>query len=119
LNYHQTVLQLSPTLFAQLLQIVQPCVQQINAVNQQAAAIIQAAKSTYKGAARGSPNAMVPPPPQALADLEAQRKSVILTAADSIATAFGPAQFAYFETVVRRYIGSNYQVSAATAAAAP
>ncbi len=95
-----------------MIQIALPCVQQVQAIDQQAAAIINAVKSQYKNVPKGATASLVPPPPPQLATLEAQRTSVVLAAADSIASAFGPAQFAYFESVVRRYIGSNLVASA-------
>ena len=110
-NYHEKVLELSAAQATQLIQIAMPCVQRIQAIDSQASAIIQAVKTQHKNAPRNSPNAVVPPPPQELAALEAQRATVILAAADSIAAAFGPAQFAYFENLVRRYVGSSFKAS--------
>lgn len=111
-NYHQNALQLSPLQAAQLINVAVPCVQQIEAVDQQAAAIIDAVKKRYKGLPKG-PNSMVPPPPPQLATLEAQRTALILAAADTLASEYGPAQFAYFENTVRLFVGSSSKITAA------
>jgi hypothetical protein len=97
-----------------LIPIARSCTQQIQAIDDQAAAIIQAVKKQHKNAARNSPNATVPPPPPELADLEARRTAVVLAAADKVATAFGSAQFSYFESLVRLYVGSGFKGSAPT-----
>jgi hypothetical protein len=55
----------------------------------------------------------VPPPPAALTDLQQQRDATVNAATDSLAGAFGPAQFAVFDARVRQYIGSHF--TAATA----
>ncbi len=112
-NYHQQLLQLTPDKFSQVKEIILPCVQQMQAVDVQARTLIDAVKSQHRGAAKGSPNAMVPPPPPELADLEAKRTALILAAADAIAAALGPSQFAYFESLARRHLGSSFQVSTA------
>jgi hypothetical protein len=109
-NYHQNALQLSPLQATQLINVAVPCVQQMKAIDQQAAAIIDAVKKQYKGMPKG-PNSMVPPPPPQLSVLEAQRTALILAAADALASEYGPAQFAYFENTVRLYVGSNSKVS--------
>ena len=116
-NYHQNTLELSTAMTAQLIQIVRPCVTQVRAIDAQANAVIRATKAQHKGAPPGSPNATTPPPPPELALLEAKRSAVILAAADSIAAAFGPAQFAYFETLVRRHVGSSFKSFAGSSAA--
>ena len=111
-DYHQTLFQLSPANAARLKQVALPCAQQIQALDQQAETILKAVKSKYKGVPRGSPDAMVPPPPQELMDLEAQRTAVVLAAANSLTTAFGPGQFVYFESLVRRHVGAGFKASA-------
>ncbi|HEY6340899.1 MAG TPA: hypothetical protein VIY49_05365 [Bryobacteraceae bacterium] len=111
-NYHQNALQLSPAQAQQLIGVAVPCAQQIKAIDQQAEAIINAVKKQYKGIPRG-PNAMVPPPSPQLAALEAQRTALVLAAADTLATEYGSAQFAYFENIVRLFIGSNSKVTTA------
>ena len=112
-GYHRTKLELTPTQDSQLKQIASACVQQLMVLDNKAAAIIDGAKKLHQGAARDSADARVPPPPPELAALEEQRTALVLSAADSLATAFGPAQFAYFETLVRRHVGSSFKVVAA------
>lgn len=111
-DYHQNALQLSPQA-TQLINVAVPCVQQMKAIDQQAAAIIDAVKKQYKGQPKG-PNSMVPLPPPQLSALEAQRTALILAAADTLASEYGPAQFAYFENTVRLYVGSNSKISSPT-----
>ncbi len=111
-NYRQNALQLSSLQATQLINIAVPCVQQMKVIDQQAASIIDAVKKQYKGMPKG-PNSMVPPPPAQLSVLEAQRTALILAAADTLASEYGPAQFAYFENTVRLYVGSNSKVSTA------
>lgn len=106
-NYHRDLFQLSPPHFAKVKSIALDCVQQLQVIDGQAKAIIEAAKSKHMGAPRDSPNAMVPPPPPELAILEERRKSLVLAAADSIAPEIGKGQMAYFETTARRYISSG------------
>ncbi len=108
-NYHQKVLELTPLQAAQLINVALPCARQIQLIDQQAAAIIDGVKKQYKNMPRGAASSLVPPPPPQLSALEAQRTSVILAAADLIAAAFGPAQFAYFESLVRLHVGSNFK----------
>lgn len=110
-DYHQSLLQLSPAQFAQVKSIALSCVRQIQALDQQAKEIIDGTKGQFKNAPRNSPMAMVPPPPPELAALEAQRSMTVLTAADSIAAALGPAQFSYFENLTRRHVGSGLRAS--------
>jgi len=110
-NYHQKVFELSPALAAQLIPLARSCAQQIRALDAQAAAIVQAVKNQHKNVPRNSPNAMVPPAPPELANLETKRTAIILAAADQVATAFGPAQFAYFETLARQHVGSGFNAS--------
>ena len=103
-RYHQTLFHLDDLQAAQLIEIVIPCAQQVKALDDQASTIIQHAKANY-GKLHGVP---VPPPPAALADLEARRTAVVLAAADSIAAAFGPAEFASFELLVQKHFGSRH-----------
>ena len=110
LNYHRSQFQLSSTQADQLVQIALPCAQQIKALDDQARAIIGPVKKQYGL----SPHVAVPPPPPALADLEAQRTAVVLAAADSIAAAFGPTQFAPFELLVQKHFGSKRTTSMAS-----
>jgi hypothetical protein len=112
-NYHRQVLQLSSEQAAQLIQIALSCVPQIQAIDDQASAIIAAVKNQYGR----SPGVAVPPPPPALQQLEAQRTAVVLSAADSVAAAFGPTEFASFESLVRQHVGSGFQAKAGAGSA--
>jgi hypothetical protein len=89
-----------------------PCAAEIQKFDGQAFALIAAVKEKYRGASRG-PASLVPPPPAALTDLQQQRDATVNAATDSLAGAFGPAQFAVFDARVRQYIGSHF--TAATA----
>jgi hypothetical protein len=104
-NYHQNLFQLSSQQAGQLVQIAQNCVQQVQGVDAQAAAIIQAARSKYAKSA-------VPPPPAQLAQLQAQRSAIVLAAVNSVAAMLGPAQFTTFNGQVQSHIGSGLQGSA-------
>jgi hypothetical protein len=106
-DFFRSRLQLTTAQDAGLKQIGLACAAQIAILDGQADAIISATRSQYKNAPRGSPNAMLPPLPQALVDLEAQRTALVLAAADSLAQTYGPSQFAYFESLVRRHVGSG------------
>ncbi|HEX5431326.1 MAG TPA: hypothetical protein VFW83_05135 [Bryobacteraceae bacterium] len=102
-NYHASKLQLGAAESARLIEVSRLCVQQIQVIDQKAAAIIQEVKSQY----RLSPGVPVPPPPADLAELQSQRTAVLLAAADSLAAAFGPDRFASFEGLVRQHVGSG------------
>ena len=107
LNYHQNQFQLNAAQAAQLIQVALPCAQDVKALDAQARAIVQAVKKQY----RLSPNKAVPPLPPALAQLEAQRTAVVLAAADSLAAAFGPTEFAAFELLAQQHVGSSIRPS--------
>lgn len=107
-NYHRQVLELSPQHFAKVRTVALDCVARVREVDNQARQIIEAVKSKHKNIPRGAPNALVPPPPSQLLILEEQRKSIVLAAADSLKAEIGPAQFAYFENMARRHVGSGY-----------
>jgi hypothetical protein len=84
-TYHQKQFQLDASQAAELIQIALPCAQQIQSLDNHARLIVQQVKKQY-GKSQG---AAVPPPPAALAELEALRTSIVLAAANSIASAFG------------------------------
>ncbi len=107
LNYHQNQLQLNAAQAAQLVQVAVPCAREIKGLDAQARAIVQAVKRQY----RLSPKKAVPPLPPALAQLEAQRTAVVLAAADSLAAAFGPTEFAAFELLAQQHVGSSIRPS--------
>jgi non-ribosomal peptide synthetase component F len=107
LNYLTQALQLTSTQADQLNSIALPCAQQIQVIDRQAAAIIQAARGKY-GLSEG---VAVPPVPAELVQLEAQRTALILAAVSTITDAFGPSQFATFDSMVQQHIGSGYKVS--------
>jgi hypothetical protein len=110
-HYHESVLQLSAAQFAQVKNVALGCVQQIQAIDLRAKEIIDTTKNQFKNVPKTSPKAIVPPPPQELAELEVQRSAIVLAAADTIATALGPAQFSYFENLTRRHVGSGLKAS--------
>jgi hypothetical protein len=108
-TYHQNQFHLDASQAAELIQIALSCAQQIQALDDQARLIVQQVKKQYGM----SPNVAVPPPPPALAELEALRTSIVLAAADSIASAFGPVEFASFEPLVQKHFGSRHSAPAA------
>ena len=99
-DHHRALLQLGPVQNAQLIVIAVACANGITALDRRAAIIIESSKASY-AQTRG-----VPPPPAELADLQAKRTEVILSAAKSLEEAFGPIQFAQFEARVRQYYNS-------------
>jgi hypothetical protein len=107
-NHLRNYLQLSDSLNSQLNAVALSCDLQVEDLDKRAGAIIQTAKQQYRMVPHGRV-VRVPPPPQALKDLQAQRKQTILAAADQLAGQYGPAQFAVFESLVRRYVGTHYR----------
>ncbi|MDQ2711076.1 MAG: hypothetical protein M3Y72_17335 [Acidobacteriota bacterium] len=108
-EYHRGMLELNETQDTELKRVFIECAQQIHSVDAQAANIIDAVKSRYRHAPRNAASGLVPPPPQELHDLEAKRTTLVLSAADSLASNFGPAQSALFQARVRQYVGSHYR----------
>jgi hypothetical protein len=103
-NHHRNFLELSEPLNSQLRQVALNCVRDVDGFDRRAGAIIKSIKERYRGK-----RALVPPLPQELRDLQEARKQRIIAAADQLAGVFGQAQFAYFESLVRRYVGAQYR----------
>ena len=106
-HYHGQIFDLSPALEDQLKTIALPSAAKIQDFDRRAFALIKATKDKYRGAARNS-TSLVPPPPAALMVLQQERNSSLNADVNSLAAAFGPAQFAVFEGRVRQYVGSHF-----------
>lgn len=72
------------------------CSKQLREVDAEAANLINSVKSRYRNAPRNSPDSVFPPPPQELSELEVKRTQLVISAADALASSFGPAEFALF-----------------------
>ena len=102
-DHHRTLLQLGPAQQAQLTVIAVACAKDIALLDRRAAIIIESSKAS------SATTRVVLPPQAELADLQAKRTAVVLSAAKSLEEAFGPTQFAQFEARVRLYVASHYQ----------
>lgn len=103
-GYHARTFQLDSTRAASLGTAALKCIARVSVVDKEAAMLIQAAKTKYKRASRGT---IVPRPPLALMTLQKQKQTIIEATIDELENAFGEAHFTFFDRQVRSYIASR------------
>lgn len=82
--------------------------QDIQPIDAQAAQIIDNLRSQFPYNEIGE-GQQVPPPPQALADLQSQRNSIVLGKRDKLAQALGSARFTDLDSYVKQDFAANFQ----------
>jgi hypothetical protein len=103
-GFHARTFQLDSKHAASLNATALKCINLINTLDSEAAAIVKTAKLKYRNAPRGT---VVPRLPAALTALQKQKQIVIASAVDELDSAFGQARFALFDRQVRQYVASN------------
>jgi hypothetical protein len=106
-NYHRNLLQLDELFDSQLRQVALSYQRDVEQLDLRAGAIIGKVKGQYRDRRK---QILVPPPPKELYDLQNQRIQIINASVDKLATSFGPARYAYLESLVRRHVGSCFRL---------
>lgn len=109
-RFHKDRLDLTSERSDQLTQLARRYTQAVRVVDRKAHEIIQAAKLKYRPSANAAP-LKVPPPPAELQVLRNERNQITESHIKQIEEAFGPSDFRYFDTLVRRHVEAGYKSS--------
>lgn len=107
--HHKDLYHLPDDLHAVLVIVARQCAAEVDDLDQRASAVIRAVKDKHRNRPRIE-GGVVPPPPPELQALQQQRTQAVLRAVEQLEDSFGPAQFALFDSVVKRTVGQHLRV---------